>query len=557
MDWFNDPEKDEGAFMKSAQVGATELLNNMVGYIMDQDPGPMLLLQPTIDMGKAWSKDRLAPMLRDTPALQDKVGERRAKDTENTILHKVFPGGHITIAGANSPASLASRPIRVVLADEVDRYPESAGAEGDPLNLAFKRTTTFYNRKRLVTSTPTIAGESRIEAAFEESDQRFYYVPCVHCEEQQRLIWAQVVWDKDQDAQGNTIQHYSETAHYCCEHCGALMNDAQLMKAVTGGEWIATHPERRKAGWHINEIYSPWVKLSEMVAGFLEAKKLPETLKTWTNTSLGEVWDEDAEQIDSDSIEGRSEPYEIIPQGAYLLLCSVDVQDNRLEAYVKAWGLDEEGWAIAHEIFYGDPALSDVWTSLSDFLKTKFEHVDGYSIEISATGIDSGGHFTNEVYKFCKNRNRTYALKGVGGIGRPAVGRPSKANKMKCEVFPLGVDSIKDVLFSRLKVKKPGPGFQHYPDAFEREFFEQLTSEKKVKKKVRGRSISVWKQIRTRNEAWDLEVYQIGVKEILNPNMKALADKAKPKEKPKPKPRTGIDALAQRKRRQSFVNSWR
>ena len=174
MDAFSDPKIHTVVVMSSAQIGKTELLNNIVGYFVDQDPSPMLMLQPTLEMGNTWSKDRLSPMIRDTRTLTDKISDSKARDSGNTILHKTFQGGHITIAGANSPASLASRPVRVVLADEVDRYPQSAGAEGDPLSLAFKRTTTFWNRKRMVVSTPTVKGVSRIEMAYEESDKRRY-----------------------------------------------------------------------------------------------------------------------------------------------------------------------------------------------------------------------------------------------------------------------------------------------------------------------------------------------------------------------------------------------
>jgi phage terminase large subunit GpA-like protein len=232
MDAVADPLIREIVVMKSAQVGWTEILLNVVGYFVDLDPSPILLVQPTVDMAAAFSKDRLAPMVRDTPALTGRIADARSRDSGNTTLHKTFPGGHITIGGANSPAGLASRPIRVALFDEVDRFPASAGTEGDPIALGKKRTTTFWNRKILMGSTPTIKGESRIESAFELGDQRYYMVPCPHCEVTQRLMWAQVRWDEGKP----------ETAHYVCQHCGVMLDDADKAQMLRTGDWVPSKP---------------------------------------------------------------------------------------------------------------------------------------------------------------------------------------------------------------------------------------------------------------------------------------------------------------------------
>ena len=274
MDSINDPGVHTVVVMSSAQVGKTEILNNIVGYHIHQDPAPILCVQPTVEMGKTWSKDRLAPMLRDTPALRGRVKDARSRDAGNTTQHKQFPGGHITIAGANSAAGLASRPIRVVLLDEVDRYPPSAGSEGDPVRLATKRTTTFWNRKILLTSTPTIKGLSRIELAFESSDKRRFWVPCPHCGEFQVLAWSGVKF---------------APLGYQCAGCQGLWTDTQRWWAVARGEWRAEGESKGVAGFHLNELYSPWVTTAEMVESFLEAKKSPETLKTWVKTTLGET----------------------------------------------------------------------------------------------------------------------------------------------------------------------------------------------------------------------------------------------------------------------------
>src|SRR5882672_4269896 len=234
MDAVADPAIREIWVMKAAQIGWTEILNNVIGFHIDQDPAPILLVQPNLEMAEAWSKDRLAPMIRDTPALRGKIADPRARDTGNTLLHKTFAGGHLTIAGANSPAGLASRPIRIVLFDEVDKFPSSAGAEGDPISLGKKRSTTFWNRKMLAGSTPTIKGSSRVEEGFEASDQRYYFVPCPHCQEFQRLTWPQVRWPEGRP----------EAAVYVCQHCGAEISEAQKPAMILAGEWRASKPSR-------------------------------------------------------------------------------------------------------------------------------------------------------------------------------------------------------------------------------------------------------------------------------------------------------------------------
>ena len=280
MDAASDPETETIVLMTSAQIGKTAMIENVIGYYVTQDPSPILCLQPTLEMAATFSKDRLAPMLRDTPALRGLVKDARARDSGNTQLHKQFPGGHITMTGANSPANLASRPIRIVLCDEVDRYPESAGTEGDAVALATKRTATFWNRKMLVTSTPTIKNLSRIEQAFLGSDQRRYWVPCPDCGEHQLLKWANVKWDE-----GKT-----ETAHYVCEHCGSCIDEQHKPAMLAAGEWRADAVFRGIAGFHLNEIYSLWRRWSEMAADFLTAKHAgSEMLKAFVNTSLGET----------------------------------------------------------------------------------------------------------------------------------------------------------------------------------------------------------------------------------------------------------------------------
>lgn len=556
MDALSDPAVTTVVFMKSAQVGATELVNNVVGYYIDQDPAPILLLQPTLEMAQAWSKDRLAPMLRDSPTLRGKVKDPKSRNSGNTLLHKTFPGGHITMAGANSPAGLASRPIRVMLGDEVDRYPVSAGTEGDPVNLARKRTTTFWNRKILLTSTPTIKGASRIEMEFDESDKRYFYVPCPHCDHFQRLIWAQVQWPDGDPAR----------AEYCCAECGALFTDAQRHAVIRKGEWRATGPFNGRAGFHINELYSPWSSMAEMARNFLEAKKSPETLKTFINTSLGETWEDQGETVDDTGLMSRREEYTAaVPAGGLVLTAGIDTQGDRLEVEVVAWGVDEESWNIDYLVLPGDPSQPAVWLALDDALDRTYTHESGTELHIAAACIDSGGHHTQIVYDYCRTRaaRRVFAIKGVAGPGRPVVQISRKARgktARRVDLYTVGVDDAKGIIYARLRAPEPGPGYCHFPVERQEEYFAQLTGEKVVTKYYRGFPRKEWVKARARNEALDCRVYGYAALKILNPVWSAIAKRLEPsKPNPEPEKKAAQTTTRQRrpaKKRGNFVTSW-
>jgi phage terminase large subunit GpA-like protein len=518
MDAFSDPNIEMVVIMSSAQVGKTEILNNVIGYHVSQDPSPMLVVQPTLDMAQTWSKDRLAPMLRDTPILQGLVKDPRARDSGNTTLHKIFPGGHITSCGANSPSSLASRPVRIVLCDEVDRYPVSAGSEGDPVSLARKRATTFWNRKIGLFSTPTNKGNSRIESAFEESDKRYYFVKCAHCGHDQTLKWAMVRWEDGQP----------ETAKYSCEECGTLWSDTDRVKAIRHGYWKATAESRRVAGFHLSALYSPWTALESAVIEFLEAKKQPATLRVWVNTFLGETWEEQGETIDDFALSARREDFgNTLPSDVLLLTAGVDVQDDRLEVEIVGWGRDEESWSLDYRTVYGDPSSPAVWQDLEGLLSQKFEREDEKEMSVRCVCIDSGGHHTNSVYNFVRPREgrRIFAIKGVGGEGKPLVGKPGRNNIGKIRLFPVGVDTAKDVLFSRMRIAEPGPGYMHFPTNRSDEYFRQLTAEKLTTRYHKGFARREWVKVRPRNEALDVRVYAMAALGILNLNLNTLADR--------------------------------
>ena len=521
MDAFNDPNVEMVTLMTSSQIGKTEIVNNIIGFYIEHDPAPMLLIMPTLEMAMAWSKDRFAPLLRDTPSLHGKVTDAKAKESGNTILHKTFPGGHITVAGANSPASLASRPVRIVLFDEVDRFPSSAGTEGDPVKLGTKRAQTFWNRKIFHNSTPTVKGASRIEALWEESDKRRFYVPCPRCNHSQLLIWANVKWDKKNG------EPDLSTVHYECENCKAKLNERDKQRMISQGVWRAENPEVIKhAGFHINELYSPWSSWVSVVETFLEAKKRPETLKVWVNTTLGETWEDDESySISDEKLAGRVEDYDNVPQGVLVLTAGVDVQDDRLECLVKGWGQTGESWFIDYKTFYGSPAKGDVWTFLDDYLKQEWKHETGVPLHVVAACVDSAGHFTQNVYEYTKSRSyrRIYPVKGMAGTGRPLIGRPSNNNKVRVMLFPVGVDTAKELIYARLQIEEPGPGYIHFNRKCDEEYFKQLTAEKQITKFSKGFPTKVWVKVRTRNEALDCEVYALAALTLLNANMSALA----------------------------------
>lgn len=539
MDAFNEPLVEEIVVQKGTQVGWTAVIGNVVGYLVDREPCPILTVMPTEKVAEEWSKHRLEPMLRDTPRLRGKIRDRRSRDSKNTIFSKSFPGGRLAIIGANAPANLASRPIRVVLCDETDRYPISAGDEGDPMTLAAKRQETFWNRKTLKGSSPTVKGQSVIERDYMRSDRRRFHVPCPHCHEEQALRWEMVRWDKETDADGTTAVHRPETASYQCEHCGALWTDAERWQAVAKGRWIATAPFRGIAGFHLSQLYSSWVKLSKIVTEFLAANgKLPgtyrdpEKLKVFVNTVLAETWDEEGETVDVSRIDSRGEPYgpDDMPAEAIFATAGVDVQGDRLEVQIVAWGHGEEAWAARYAVLVGDPSQPRVWDQLDEFLREPLTKNDGRLLRVLAACVDTGGNHTAEAFAFCARpgmRQRlVMPIKGDDGP-KPIWPVRHSLTKTKKQVWIVGVDTAKDSLYGRLKLRpraagEPNPGFIHFPlpleaagtAEFNAEYFAQLTSEKVLTKRDergrmrRGFTLPAGK----RNEALDTFAYALAAR---------------------------------------------
>ncbi len=548
LDAFNNPNIERIVVMTSSQVGKTEILLNAIGYYIDQNPSPMLCVQPTLAMGQAFSKDRLAAMIRDSDKLKDSVKDARSRDSGNTTMHKAFAGGHISIVGSNSASGLASRPIRILLMDEVDRYETSAGSEGSPISLAIARTKTFWNRKIFMCSTPTVKGISAIEDAFEESDQRYYHVPCPECNHKQVLKWKNVVWDDEKP----------ETANYACDGCGAVISESKKQWMIKNGEWIATKPTNKVAGFHISELYSVWSTWADMAKNFLEAKKNPETLKTFINTSLGESWEEQGDAVEYETLLERRLNYDFtnIPEDVLVLTAGCDVQKDRIELQLVGWGKDYLAYVCDYKIFWGDPNSQNVWSDLDAYLKKRFKTDTDRIIPISCTTIDSGGHHTNMVYQFTKPRQgrRVFAIKGLSTAGKPIANRPTFVGKNKAVLYGVGTDSAKEAVFARLATD-PDQTTLHFCSDLDEEYFKQLTAEKRITKFVRGRKTLAWKQIRPRNEALDTLVYNFAAIYILNPNFesiehKILTQESKPQQKSQNSPQKGIN-------RGNFATSWK
>ena len=518
MDAITDPSVETVVVEKGSQVGWTEILGNAVGYYVDHDPAPILLIQPTVETAEAWSKERLAPMIRDTPALRGKFKDPRSRDSGNTLRHKDFDGGYIAIVGANAPSGLAMRPIRVILSDEADRYKDSAGTEGDPLALALKRQATFWNRKTLIGSTPTIKNFSVIDREYQKSDMRRFHVPCSHCGKAQTLRWEQVKWDK---AEGEARP---ETAHYACEGCGVLWTDAERWTAVSKGEWHASAPFRGVAGFHLSQLYSPWVTLERVVTEFLNARGDPNLTKVWVNTVLGEVWEEQGEVVDGASLRNRVESYgeNDLPHHVHYATAGVDTQGDRLEVEIVGWGAGDESWGVRYEVIYGDPAQQDVWRKLDALLLEKFWTNEGRLVRVRSACVDTGGHHAAQAIAFCKARfaRNVFPIKGAGGPRPVWPKRASKTSATRENIYIVGVDTAKDAIYGRLRIANPGPGYCHIPEDYDDVWFEQITSESVVTRYKEGRPFRVWVLPNgKRNEALDCRVYAFAARMSLSEAM--------------------------------------
>lgn len=529
MDSLNDPSVSKVTIMSSSQVGKTELLLNIIGYYVHYDPCPMLLIQPTVDMAKTFSRDRLTPMIRDTKALTDLFAQNKGRDAANTILQKNFMGGTLALIGANSPSQLASRPIRVVLFDEVDRY--EITKEGDAVDLATRRTATFLNRKIVTVSTPNISGESKIEQDYLAGTQAVYEIKCHHCSEWFDQRWEYMSWDKADDG-----SHLTHTAGMDCPHCHKRNEQKFKAHQIQTGRW--KHQSKPEVEGHLSFKFgswvSPFVTYKDIVDDFLKAKRNGDgALRVHVNTFHGEPWEEQGRKIDMTLLMERQRPYTLQDHESYhIVTVGVDMQDNRAEFEVVGWNRKKQSWSLGYEVVYGDPNHAPFWMDLDARLaKYKFD----------ALAIDTGGHHTKQTYRWIFNNTgkRYYAVKGRGGDGIPLINKPTKVAAAKgrtIDLYTIGTNASKFQIVEMLKVEdKDANGYANFIDTLDKEFFLQITAEKAVKTRVRngsGQSKTEWKKIRNRNEAFDCRNYAYCAVEILQPNWDFIEETDKMNKKP-------------------------
>jgi phage terminase large subunit GpA-like protein len=520
MDCILDPDVHEVAIMKSTQVGYSDaILNNVIGYFVDSDPKPIMMVQPTIDNAKDYGKKRITPMIEACAALRSKIRPPTSRRAGNTLALKEFPGGFLKLTGANSGAGLRSDPVPIVLFDEIDGYPLDVEGEGDPVAIGTRRTDAFADYKIVKGSTPAKPkGISPIERDFLRSDMRRFHVPCPFCGAMQVLWWRdpqtkeyRLYYETNEDRQVNPA-----SVAFICAGCKAKIPERYKQQMLNAGQWVAEMPGRPIAGFHINALYSPWREnWFALAQEWHEAnhEKNAEKLKAFINLRLGETWEEDGDAIEAVTLKSRLEEYSAeVPDGVGILTASVDVQGDRLEAVVKGWGEKEESWLIAYQQFWGDPGQEQVWSELDSFLLGSWEHGSGRQVKVSSTMIDSGGSHTDSVYRFVRARQgrRIFALKGSSESGKEILGKFSTNNQLRVRLFTIGTDTAKDRIFARLKIPAAGPGFMHLPDFIEEEYLAQLTAEKAVRRYKRGRgTVREYVKIRARNEALDLEVYAL------------------------------------------------
>ena len=510
---ISDKKTVKIVMMYGAQLSKTEILMNTFGFYADYDPAPIMFLMPTKDMAQDFSSTRLNDMIMSTPQLKSKIIENdNARDTKR---QKEFAGGYIVLTGSNSAAELASRPIRILLADEIDRFPGDVKGEGDPLNLAIERTKTFWNKKIVLTSTPTVKGQSRIEQEYENSTREEFYIPCPKCGSLERLEWKNIVF---------------EDMTHKCNACLERSTEHEWKKNMVHGEWIAGNEKIDPylvRGFHISELYSPFSKWSGIIKKFKESKGDVQLMKVFTNTALGETWEEKFDKIDFIDLEKRRENYDCeIPERVSVLTAGVDVQDDRLEVEVVGWGVEEESWGIYYKVIMGSPAEQYVWDRLDEILDKEYSYKNGEKIKILCACIDTGGHFTQEVYQYIKPREikRVFGIKGRGGEGVSYLSKPRKTDRVGISLFTIGVNTGKETILSRLKIDIEGARYMHYPSNEERgydeTYFKGLTAEVKVTVFDKGVRKTVWKTVGTkRNEPLDIRNYAYAALKIANPNL--------------------------------------
>ena len=534
MNAFTEPGIHRVVVKSSSQIGKSDMMNNVIGRFAHLDPCAIMMIQPTIDMAQDYSKTRIAPMIRDTKVLNNLFYDVKSRDANNTILSKVFPGGRLIMCGANSPAGLASRPIRILLADEVDQFPDSAGTEGDPADLAAKRMTTFWNSCMGLFSTPTNEGSSRIDEEYLAGTQEEWQHKCPNCGEYHLLRHIDMTVDyKEIKTPSGKKTVIVNDVKWRCPHCGFSFSEKEMKQ--TPQKYISRNADALKNGIRscfVNGFTSPWMTWSKIMREWLEAKGDPEREKVIMNTVFGESYKQKGAFEDEQIFLRRRESYGAeLPNGVLLLTAAIDTQDNRLEYEVVGWGKEEECWGIRKGIVLGAPNQDRTWKEIDNILDKTYHFADGKGLKVVRTFIDSGGHYTSDVYNYCQKNfhKQRFAIKGRGGPGIPLIYKIAKANNAKAPLILLGVDDGKQQIMDRLSIDSPGPLYFHFPQdegikelsnrGYDDLYFKGIISEHKKVYKRNGVLREVWETTKNvRNEPLDLRNYNLACMKSLKPD---------------------------------------
>ena len=579
MDAFSDPKVRHIVFVAASQVGKTEVINNMIGYIIDQNPGSILFVHPTTIDAREFSKLRIAPMIRDSPALRRKIAVPKSRDSGNTLLQKTYPGGILTLCGSNEAHALASKPIRYVFGDERDRWAQSAGTEGDPWELAMARQTTFYNAKAVEVSTCTIKGSSNIAKSFAKGTMERWKSQCPHCGEFHEIQWKNIRYvaketvvnhERTYTIEGEILWH--------CPGCACTSNEATMKKQPA--QWVAENPAAYANGvrsFWLNAFVSPWASWESICLKYQNALGDTNKMQVVYNTCFGMLWENRGDTQDPDTLLGRRDAYEAeLPEGVLALTAGVDTQDDRFEYEIVGHGHFGETWGIEYGIIMGSPDDPATWDSLDTMV---FDRVlrfkDGLGLKVSRSFVDEGGHFTEQVRMRCRDRLRkkVFCIKGMPGPDRPFTDKPKKMKIIvknrylgTCWQYQIGVDSGKQMIMDNLRVETQGPKYCHFPrrDDYGHAYFHGLLSEHLVPEgKIRQRW--VWDKIpgHERNEPLDCRNYALAAFRTLPINLDAKdrqlqrargkAVDAPPTAEPlpaRPKPKKRGDALDR------YYNEW-
>ncbi len=571
MDAFGDPKVRSLAVVASSQVGKSEAELNMIGSVIDQDPGSILFIHPTRGDAKEFSQLRIAPMIRDTKCLREKVSDPKSRDSSNTIMQKSYSGGILTLCGSQEAHSLASKPIRYVFGDERDRWAKSAGSEGDPWKLATARQLTFYNAKAVQVSTPTIKGDSEIAKAYAKGTRERWKSRCPHCDKYSEITFANIRFDHEIHGEGDEKTVVVSNIFYICPECGGVSSEGEMKRAPA--KWVAENPEAytehgRRSFW-LTSWVSPWASWESTIVEYLEALGDTAKLQVVFNTRFGQLWENRGDVADEDTVMERREDYGAeLPDGVLLLTMGVDTQDDRLEYEVVGHGHFGETWGIRKGVIFGRPDTAAVWGELDAELERVYHFANGVGLRVSVTFVDEGGHFTQDVRQRCLERQgrRVFAIKGRGGADIPYTS-PPKPQKIvvggrtvgKCYVFSIGVDAGKQLIMDSLRVKDPSsPKYCHFPrrDDYGTAYFRSLLSEHLVYRENSKANRFQWEKIpgHERNEALDCRNYALAAAKAMSPNYDALEQRIKgtqvgegqtahpvQREKKRPDRRSGLD----------------